>query len=95
MRNLLMTSFLSIFYLTQFTAHASDGNIKFTGEIIQSSCTFRALTKDQTVSLGIVATNSFKKYMTQPHQRFLILKSTIALIIVKRFLLYLMVLKMK
>ncbi|SPP31178.1 putative major fimbrial subunit LpfA [Arsenophonus endosymbiont of Aleurodicus floccissimus] len=61
MRNLLMTSFLSIFYLTQFTTHASDGNIKFTGEIIQSSCTFRALTKDQTVSLGTVATNSFKK----------------------------------
>ncbi|HGJ5881841.1 fimbrial protein [Arsenophonus sp.] len=61
MRNLLMTSFLSIFYLTQFTAHASDRNIKFTGEIIQSSCTFKALTKDQTVSLGTVATNSFKK----------------------------------
>lgn len=61
MRNLLMTSFLSIFYLTQFTANASDGNIKFTGEIIQSSCSFRALTKDQTVSLGTVATNSFKK----------------------------------
>lgn len=41
MRNLLMTSFLSIFYLTKFTAHASDGNIKFTGKIIQSSCAFK------------------------------------------------------
>lgn len=56
-----MASLLSMLYLPQFIAHASNGNIKFTGEIIQSSCTFKALTKDQTVSLGTVATNSFKK----------------------------------
>ncbi|WGL99589.1 fimbrial protein [Arsenophonus sp. aPb] len=61
MRNLLMAILLSVFSLIQFSVHAWDGNIKFTGEIIQSSCTFKALTKDQTVSLGTVATNSFKK----------------------------------
>lgn len=61
MHSLLMASLLSIFSLFQFSVHAWDGNIKFTGEIIQSSCTFKALNKDQTVSLGTVATNSFKK----------------------------------
>lgn len=61
MLKILIASLFPIFYLTHSTAYAADGNIKFVGEVIQSSCAFKALAKDQIVSLGTVATNSFKK----------------------------------
>ncbi|WP_336222351.1 fimbrial protein [Citrobacter amalonaticus] len=40
-------------------AHASDGTVKFTGNIVDTACTVDTASKDQTVPLGDVASSSF------------------------------------
>lgn len=40
-------------------AHAADGTVKFTGNIIADACTVDTASKDQTVVLGDVSTKAF------------------------------------
>ncbi|HEJ7179684.1 TPA: fimbrial protein [Serratia marcescens] len=56
--------FLALFFTTLasnviFTAHAADGTINFTGEILEQACEVDAGSKSQTVALGKVSKNAF------------------------------------
>ncbi|WP_340608514.1 fimbrial protein [Xenorhabdus bharatensis] len=59
MKTKLIISSLFISSVFMPMAHAEDGQIKFKGKIISSSCEITQNTKNQTVNMGEISTTSF------------------------------------
>ncbi|KMJ45493.1 fimbrial protein [Xenorhabdus khoisanae] len=61
MKSKLLISSLFVSSLFAATANAANGTIKFEGEVIQNACKVHGDSADQTVEMGVVSADAFKK----------------------------------
>lgn len=59
MKNKYLAVLISSLFALTSMAYASDGTVKFKGNIVETACTVDAASANQTVTLGDVAVNSF------------------------------------
>ncbi|MDX7998091.1 fimbrial protein [Xenorhabdus sp. Reich] len=61
MKSKLLISSLFVSSLFATTADAADGTVRFEGEVIQNACKVHGDSADQTVNMGVVSADAFKK----------------------------------
>ncbi|CAM3802219.1 fimbrial protein [Xenorhabdus thuongxuanensis] len=71
MKTKLIISSVFASFVFMSTAHAADGQIKFTGKITATACKIDSNSANQTVNMGTISSNSFNgPYSTSASTRF-------------------------